>query len=193
VRQTPLPAADRIAQRWKNGGGVTEVVATDGADFDFDWRVSIAQVETDGPFSVFPGVDRMLTVLRGALSLSIDGRPGVTLTSEAGPYAFSGDAPCEARVVTPVVDLNIMTRRGAVDARMDHADGPTIMPRAPIALIVALTACRVGQHALSPLDVLRIDDGAGRALAFAGEAWVIEIDVRGAGRSGDVARTREKS
>lgn len=32
---------------------------------DFIWRISMARVEQPGPFSAFPGVDRVLAVLEG--------------------------------------------------------------------------------------------------------------------------------
>ena len=54
---------------WKNGGGSTDEIATypRGAGLDaFDWRVSIAHVASDGPFSRFPGVERTITLLEGA-------------------------------------------------------------------------------------------------------------------------------
>ncbi|MFN9927385.1 MAG: HutD family protein, partial [Phenylobacterium sp.] len=61
---TLLRAADRLAVPWKNGGGITRELAVwpPGASFDdFVWRVSMAEVHQDGPFSSFPGVDRILT------------------------------------------------------------------------------------------------------------------------------------
>src|SRR3546814_10305481 len=60
-----LRAAAHRVMPWKNGGGsTTEVaVAPDGAGLDeFDWRISMAVVGADGPFSGFPGVDRTLAV-----------------------------------------------------------------------------------------------------------------------------------
>ena len=65
----PTPLAPTPTAVWKNGGGVTrEIVASpEGAPLDaFDWRVSLADVSADGPFSSFPGVDRTLTVVEGA-------------------------------------------------------------------------------------------------------------------------------
>jgi uncharacterized protein len=53
---------------WKNGGGETAEIAVfpEGATLDdFDWRISMATVSADGPFSLFPGVDRTLSVLEG--------------------------------------------------------------------------------------------------------------------------------
>ncbi|HEY3949962.1 HutD family protein, partial [Phenylobacterium sp.] len=51
---TLLRAADRAPQPWKNGGGLTWPVAVspEGAGLDgFDWRLSLALVESGGPFS----------------------------------------------------------------------------------------------------------------------------------------------
>ena len=64
-----LPAAGHRRMPWKNGGGETVEIAISPADAGldgFDWRLSMATVATDGPFSVFPGIDRSLAVIRGA-------------------------------------------------------------------------------------------------------------------------------
>ena len=58
-----LRAPDYRVMPWKNGGGTTTEVAVspEGAGLDhFDWRISMARVEQDGPFSTFPGIDRTL-------------------------------------------------------------------------------------------------------------------------------------
>ena len=54
-------------QPWKNGAGLTREIAFGGASAaDFDWRLSVAEVVRDAPFSAFPGIDRCITLLRGA-------------------------------------------------------------------------------------------------------------------------------
>ena len=53
-------------QAWRNGGGVTrELLVWPNAE---DWlvRLSVAEIERDGPFSAFAGVDRWFAVLSGA-------------------------------------------------------------------------------------------------------------------------------
>ena len=63
-----LAARDRLAKPWKNGGGVTRdvAIAPPDAGLDtFDWRISFADVASDGPFSPFPDIDRTLTVVDG--------------------------------------------------------------------------------------------------------------------------------
>ncbi|MET3661660.1 HutD/Ves family protein [Aquamicrobium ahrensii] len=110
---------------WKNGQGLTEEVAAfpAGSDVDsFDWRLSIAHVEADGPFSVFAGVDRTIALLDGAglaldlperLPESLQGARTVELTQGGAPFAFSGDWTISSRNLGgPTIDLNIMTRRG---------------------------------------------------------------------------------
>ncbi len=118
-----LRAADRVAAPWRNGGGVTrEVIARPvGADLaSFDWRVSIADVASDGPFSVFPGIDRLMAVLSGpGLRLEVEGAASVTVRPGDAPAAFSGDAKTAGFLIDgPIRDLNVMTRRGVASARM---------------------------------------------------------------------------
>jgi len=112
-----LRAADRIATPWKNGGGVTREVAAwpPGADLDgFEWRISLAEIAADGPFSTFPGVDRVLTVIQGeGLLLTVDDRM-LALDAASPPLDFPGEARVAARLTDgPISDLNVMVRRGA--------------------------------------------------------------------------------
>ncbi|MBB1270930.1 HutD family protein [Shewanella sp. SR44-3] len=52
---------------WKNGKGETiELAINDGGTMaDFDWRISMAKVTEDGPFSDFSGYQRHLLLLDG--------------------------------------------------------------------------------------------------------------------------------
>ncbi len=111
---------------WKNGGGETAEIAVfpeiAGLD-DFGWRVSMARVEAGGPFSLFPGVDRTLSVLEGAgVRLHIEGRASATLTGASAPYSFAADAATHAELLGgPITDLNVMTRRtGYTHLSLDH-------------------------------------------------------------------------
>ena len=80
-------------------------VADDGA-----WRISLADVDRDGPFSTFAGRQRLLTVVEGpVLDLQVDGDAQVVEPQR--PFAFSGDASTVAsvpegavRVLNVVVD-----------------------------------------------------------------------------------------
>ena len=118
-----LRAPDYRRMPWKNGGGVTTQVAVfpEGAGLDdFEWRVSMANVASDGPFSSFAGVDRTLAVLEGeGIVLAVEGSPEVALTRLSQPFAFAADKRSSARLISgPILDLNVMTRRGRFAHRM---------------------------------------------------------------------------
>ena len=176
---------------WKNGGGsTTEVaVAPAGAGLDdFDWRISMAVVATDGPFSAFHGVDRTLAVLDGAgLVLHGLGERPQGLVRETAPLAFPADAAVSATLTDgPITDLNVMTRRGRFRnrvRRLDHAAEFTLADAA-IVLLLAETPCRAtvgGSEAvrLGRRDALRLDTPQGQRLAVAAdgpvEAYLIEL------------------
>jgi uncharacterized protein len=107
---------DLIRVPWKNGGGTTAEIASfpEGSGFEtFGWRISMADVETDGPFSTFPGIDRTLIVLRGGgLELDVEGA-SMILDEPSSKLSFSGDDATVGRLLSgPIRDLNVMTRRG---------------------------------------------------------------------------------
>jgi environmental stress-induced protein Ves len=102
---------------WKNGGGSTTEVAVSppGASTDdFDWRISMARVASDGPFSHFAGIDRTLAVIKGrGLVLTVADRAPVELATGSDSLSFPGDTPTSARLTDgEIIDLNVMTRRG---------------------------------------------------------------------------------
>lgn len=110
-------SADYRRMPWKNGGGETRevVVSPAGASLEtLDWRVSLATVAEDGPFSVFKGVQRTLCVIRGAgIQLQAGDRAPVDLYVSSEPYAFDGEVATSARLSNgPIEDLNVMSRRG---------------------------------------------------------------------------------
>jgi hypothetical protein len=131
------------ATPWKNGGGVTREIVCQppGAGLDaFDWRVSIATIASDGPFSAFPGVDRVITLLEGGgVHLSgdadaIDHR----LDTPLQPYAFAGEARIDARLLDgDCDDFNVMTRRATCRASVTVLREATTL-HAPQGLLLAL-------------------------------------------------------
>jgi environmental stress-induced protein Ves len=118
---THLPAEGYRRMPWKNGAGTTSEIAVfpAGASLDeFEWRLAIADLDRSGPFSSFPGVDRLLMVLPpGDVALSIDGTERVLPPLEV--LRFAGESAVSASLAAgPARDLNLMLRRGRVDAGM---------------------------------------------------------------------------
>ena len=109
---------------WKNGGGTTtEIFVSQTMGGDFDWRVSIASVKSDGPFSVFTGIDRHIMLLEGnGMTLDVDGQGAVAL-QKLLPFSFSGDAHVTGTLADgPVKDFNLMVRHdfGTGTLRVQH-------------------------------------------------------------------------
>lgn len=184
-----LRAADRIATPWKNGGGVTREVAAfpPGADLDaFEWRISLAEIAADGPFSTFPGVDRVLTVIQGAgLMMTVDDRM-LALDAASPPLAFAGEAPVTARLTDgPISDLNVMVRRGAWRARtrrLTVAGASDVAAKGRVSLVLALDPLRIlrpgGEIDLSPLDAVLLENGhSSLRLEGRGRTLISEITV----------------
>ena len=118
-----IRACDCRTTPWKNGGGsTTEIAASpEGATLEtFDWRISMARIASDGPFSDFPGIDRTLAVIKGAgLILSIGSNAPVMLSRGTESVSFAGDTPTSARLTEgEITDLNVMTRRGHFSHRL---------------------------------------------------------------------------
>jgi environmental stress-induced protein Ves len=121
---------------WANGAGVTYEVAVspEGAGLtDFDWRISIAAIERDAPFSAFEGIDRTLMLIDGdRMVVTID---DVAHSLAPGqPIAFRGEDRASCALPSgPTRDLNIMTRRGVIDATLEVIGGVSdfdFVPRA---------------------------------------------------------------
>lgn len=161
-----LRNSDHRRMPWKNGGGETVevIVHPQGAGLaDFGWRVSMATVASDGPFSVFPGIDRTLAVLTGdGMELTIEGLGDRLLTPRSTPLAFPADAATTARLTGgPITDLNVMTRRGSFGhrlARHEVTDARPLPASSGERLLLALDPLGVstpdGLIGLQPLDAL---------------------------------------
>jgi uncharacterized protein len=117
TNQCVLSPADYRRMPWKNGGGHTTEIAIfpAGAGLaSFVWRVSIADVRQDGPFSAFPGIDRTLVLLAGEGMRLSGGVVPIVVRTTFAPVAFSGDASLQCSLLAgPVRDFNLMVRRGA--------------------------------------------------------------------------------
>ncbi|MFD9369986.1 HutD family protein [Streptomyces sp. NPDC060020] len=198
-----LRAADRGATPWKNGGGVTREIAArpEGAGTgDFAWRVSLAEVAADGPFSSFPGVDRTLTLAEGAgMDLAVAGVRHL-VDERFAPRDFAGDEPTDCRLLDgPVVNFNVMYRRSETRAHTAVVRGALALavPPGETLLVVALdgpaalyrsggagsgsgpASGRVGE--LAPYDAALLTGGPGLVLRTAGRAAVVRFGPAPAG------------
>ncbi len=115
-----IPPERFVTTPWKNGGGITHEIARIESGGRLVWRLSVAEVDTDGPFSRFDGLMRILTVIEGAgLTLAAPGGDIAALPRR--PVRFPGDLPVEGRrIAGPVRDLNVIFDPGLIEARVSH-------------------------------------------------------------------------
>lgn len=128
-------------QTWKNGGGVTHEIVRENVGSELSWRLSVAEVNQDGPFSLFPGIDRQIHLLEGnGFRLHANGVRVNTIDYRDQWYAFSGDEPLHCTLIDAgVKDLNMMTARHLWranvcdtllidnDMYVEASDAPTIL------------------------------------------------------------------
>ena len=130
-----LTPADYTHQPWKNGRGLTVEMWRLERDGQLLARLSRASVVEDGPFSLFPGIERNLTVLSGT---------GFRLTGEGHdfrcdpliPVAFPGDVALQATETNGQQsdDFNVMTARGQPQPKVTLAQNDTLPEGGRLAL-----------------------------------------------------------
>lgn len=145
-----------LSTPWKNGRGVTRNVCDDATEQgDWSWRVSIAAITGEQPYSSFPGVHRDQVALGpGAVRLSIDGEALVLDPEEV--ISFEGEANVLAQPkLEGFLDLNVMSRRDDWESETSVAS-PTeslIVPTDGHLVLVALAdSCVAAGHDLRRLD-----------------------------------------
>ena len=122
--------ADVAPSAWKNGGGLTRELLAWPTPQDWVFRLSVAEVQADGPFSRFDGVQRWFAVLSGAgvrlrLRLGTAERDSVhTLTPTSQPFCFDGALPVDCTLIDGATqDFNLMLRSDQARARMQRVTG----------------------------------------------------------------------
>src|SRR6478735_1431253 len=103
-----ISAQDIAPQQWKNRGGWTRELLAWPHPADWIVRVSVADIEADGPFSAFDGVQRWIAVLQGHGIRLYDFELGVG----ADLFSFDGALAPDCELVKgPTRDFNLMHQR----------------------------------------------------------------------------------
>jgi len=178
------PSGYRIMP-WKNGGGTTTeiYVSPEGAG-KFDWRVSIATVNEDGPFSSFNGYERHIMTLAGeGMRLKVEGRGKFDL-KPFKPFSFSGDTRVLGSLLNgPVLDFNLMVRRDFGQGTLSAPDceaGHTLGPGQGLHLVHVLKGeCEIEGKQVGPNDSFYLAAGEAVSLPANLKLAICEITPHG--------------
>ena len=159
MKLQPFSMAKLPVSLWKNGGGMTrEIVCQPPGTDAFNWRVSIAHISKDGPFSAFPGIDRVITLLEGggvwlhAADGSIDHR----LETPLQPFAFPGEASIDGKLLLGACDdFNVMTRRATCRSEVIVCRETQALPASDAGVLLSLR----GDWLVQGKDPLRTRSG----------------------------------
>lgn len=138
------------------------------APSDWNLRLSVADIEQDGPFSRFPGVQRWFAMLRGAVQL--EGLPGINPACRPGdlPRHFDGALAVDCRVQQPAAKaLNLMLRglRGRLQPVVagwtpEQAQGLAVGPGQPLGQMSVQAQLQAQQRAAMQATKLAPRPGA---------------------------------
>jgi len=169
-----IPRASFAPLPWKNGGGMTyEAIRRPPMGDPFSWRVSLAQIDSSGPFSDFTGYDRHMVLLQGqGIALKFDDGEHRVLCKVGDWLQFDGGMPVHCELLDgPCMDLNLMVSKSLrAAARLERLGRnlPVDAAQGQITLIFSLE------------DALSIDAGDGESVRV--EPWDLAVLSRGSAR-----------
>ena len=126
---------------WANGRGTSYEITSDRIESgEWTWRLAMAPVNEDGPFSRIECVNRSLAVVEGAgMLLSVDRKKLQCLPMQV--VRFRGDAITEATLTDgPIMDINLMVRRKEADGEIAIISDAGVLEGASIVVAVGGSA-----------------------------------------------------
>jgi uncharacterized protein len=176
-----IHAHDYREQPWKNGGGLTREIAVAFSDDKTEsvlWRVSLATIDRDGPFSEFRGYDRTIVALDAdPVELDVDGK--VFVLEPGQPREFRGEARVACRLRGGATrDLNAMTLRDAFvhDVEIVTSSQRFVLDDDEIAFVYAIDGeAAVENMPCSAGDTIWVQEADAVDVRTGGSAAVIRI------------------
>ena len=119
-----IRGSDLVERPWRNGGGITREIAETRRGADLLWRLSMADVASDGPFSDFSGLMRVLTVIEGG-AMELITPQGTIIAAPRQPVRFDGGLAVTSKLLDgPLRDLNLMFTPEHVAGDVTLIEGP---------------------------------------------------------------------
>jgi environmental stress-induced protein Ves len=151
--------SDLRAQPWKNGGGITRQIWSALEDDTLLWRLSLADVTSDGPFSIFPNMMRVLTVVEGE-GMDLHSADHVLAAHPVRPISFDGAEPVDGRLrAGKVVNFNLIHNAQSYTSVATTMTGPSLVLPG-VSRSLHILHCVTGGVTISGSDILRPGDTA---------------------------------
>lgn len=144
IEDSVVRAAALVPVPWANGGGVTRVIA-DRPQF----RLSLATIAGEGPFSIFPGFERHIALVSGKVAF----QPyALVIDATSAPMTFPGaDSVHAFPLGGPALALNLMVPTGAPALRLERSEGGVLTDTIAV---FACDAFDIDGTMLAPHDTL---------------------------------------
>lgn len=172
---------------WKNGRGTTQEIAVSHSNEDYDWRMSMADIVESGPFSLFPGMERILVLLTGSeIKITHHGHSSEQSLPLFSPYQFSGDWQTSATIYERGRDFNLIYCRdkfvGSIEI-INSASQSKLIQSKNIAAVFCLQGKIKTEHGqLNAMDTLLILNDSCK-IAFDEEASYLFIQLNHIGQA----------
>ncbi len=158
-------------QPWQNGGGVTRELAR-GAG----WRVSLADVVADGPFSVFENLRRHSVVI-GCAGLDLRCAGAHVALDPMRCASYNGGIAWQATLRAGATRaFNVMASEGRASAQVLVAPALAVAPVGGICLALCLAA---GLSCI-PDAAARVDLAPGDYIVFSPAVGAVHFEAAGA-------------
>jgi uncharacterized protein len=173
-----IEARAYIEQPWKNGGGLSREIAAFVSEGTMLWKVAVATIARNGPFSDFHGYDRTILALDGGVvTLHVEGG---TITLERGePFPFAGELDVTASLAGDAArDLNVITLRAEFIHDLEIVTGMQrfALDEDDVALVYAVEGSVAVDGKPCPAgDTIVVQDEERFSLVTTGSAAVIRI------------------
>lgn len=174
--------ADLPVEPWRNGSGQTrQIAAAETVDGDWNWRVSLADIRSSGPFSVFSGIDRLALLAEGEQLTLRSSETALHFRRIGDSHGFEGERELSAELAAgPVRLFNVMTRRGHATAGVSVHQGGTELSLADgetlILLVTSGEFCLSFRGARPPSNIER-QVGLGEGLQVSDLAGAMRVEA----------------
>jgi environmental stress-induced protein Ves len=115
-----FPVEAYTSMPWRNGAGVTREIARELAQGEnFAWRLSLASLQANGPFSSYAGYQRCVALVEGrGFRLHVAGTGTKTLAARGAHVLFAGAAAASCELLDgPCTDLSLIVHEpGTIDS-----------------------------------------------------------------------------